>query len=255
MRPARLSIIGGVSFSSDLGGGTTQATRITAAIAIVALLLMQVASEAADLKAPGDSSWASFRKTPNLTGVAVSQLPAKLDLLWQVELGEQIVASAAIVGEHVYVPCLSGELVCLERSTGKRVWTYKSVEKVEKNTFAPGFKAAPLVTADSVYAGDEDGVFHAIDRNTGVRRWQVKTGGEIFGAANILDGRILFGSYDNSLYCVADKDGEVKWRFQTEGYVHCTRPLPTATRLLPAATSTCGSSTSKPASRLPICRS
>jgi outer membrane protein assembly factor BamB len=176
---------------------------------------------AEELKAPDDSSWPSFRATPNLTGAVTSSLPAKLELLWQVELGEQIVASAAIVGDHVYVPCLSGEIVCLERRTGNRLWTYKSVEKVEKNTFAPGFKSSPLVTADSVYAGDEDGVFHAIDRRTGQGRWKVTTGGEIFSSAASANGRILFGSYDNSLYCLDESNGEVKWKFPTDGYVHC----------------------------------
>ena len=170
---------------------------------------------------PATAAGPSFRKTPNLTGVAQTQLPEKLELLWQDELGDQILASAAIVGDHVYVPCLSGEIVCLERRTGKRAWTYKSVEKVEKNSFAPGFKSSPLVTADSVYAGDEDGVFHAIDRNTGRGRWKVVTGGEIYSSANTLNGRILFGSYDNSLYCIGEKDGTILWKFPTEGYVHC----------------------------------
>jgi len=176
---------------------------------------------AAEPKPTDDASWPSFRRTANLTGVATTQLPAKLELLWQVELGDQIIASAAVVGDQVFVPCLSGEIVCLNRANGERVWIYKSVEKVPANSFAPGFKSSPLVTADSVYAGDEDGVFHAIDRKTGKQRWKVVTGGEIYSSANVSDGRILFGSYDNSLYCVDEKTGNVNWKFPTEGYVHC----------------------------------
>jgi outer membrane protein assembly factor BamB len=175
---------------------------------------------AAEPNSPSDTSWPSFRKTLSLTGVARSQLPAKLDLLWQVELGDQILATAAIVGDYVFVPCLSGEIVCLDRRTGQKVWTYKSVEKVEKNSFAPGFKSSPTVTKDSVYAGDEDGVFHAIDRTTGKMRWTYKTGGEIYSSAAFVDGRIIFGSYDNNLYCL-DEAGALKWKFGTEGYVHC----------------------------------
>jgi outer membrane protein assembly factor BamB len=176
---------------------------------------------AGDFKSPDDASWPSFRRTINLTGVSTATLPAKLELLWQVELGDQIVATAAIVGDHVYAPCLSGEIVCLDRRTGARVWTYKSVEKVEANSFAPGFKSSPTVTADAVYAGDEDGVFHAIDRRTGKLRWKFTSSGEIYSSAAVVDGRILFGSYDNNLYCLDEKDGTLKWKFQTEGYVHC----------------------------------
>lgn len=170
---------------------------------------------------PAATSWPAFRRDFTLTGVATTQLPATLELLWQIELGDQIVASAAIVGDHVYVPCLSGELVCLQRQTGARVWTYKTVDKVEANSFAPGFKSSPTVTADRVYLGDEDGVFHAIDRATGKRVWTFETDAEIYSSASIINGRILFGSYDNHLYCLKEADGSLIWKFATDGYVHC----------------------------------
>ena len=179
------------------------------------------ATSGAELKPLAPTSWASFRHDLAQTGVATSSLPDKLELLWEVTLGEQVVATAAIVGEFVYVPCLSGELVCLKRHTGEKVWTYKSVEKVEKNSFAPGFKSSPTVTADAVYLGDEEGVFHAIDRATGQNRWKYETGGEIYSSAAVLDGKVIFGSYDNSLYGLHEKDGTRAWKFETQGYVHC----------------------------------
>lgn len=194
---------------------------LIAAWGILISFLTLSARSAEPIKVPDGSSWASFRKNVSQTGVALSSLPDKLELLWQVELGEQIVATAAIVGDHVYVPCLSGELVCLERKTGKRIWTYKSVEKVEPNSFAPGFKSSPTVTADSVYLGDEDGIFHAIDRVTGKQKWTFETQGEIYSSAAVVNGRIIFGSYDNHLYCVNESDGKFAWKYQTDGYVHC----------------------------------
>lgn len=169
---------------------------------------------------PATSSWPSFRHDLKQTGVATTSLPDKLEKLWEVSLGDQIVATSAIVGDHVYVPCLSGELFCLERSTGKTVWSYKTVEKVEPNSFPPGFKSSPTVTADAIYLGDEEGAFHAIDRMTGKRLWKYETGGEIFSSAAIVDGQIIFGSYDNYLYCLK-ADGTLAWRYATQGYVHC----------------------------------
>lgn len=166
------------------------------------------------------SGWTSFRHDLRQTGVATSTLPEHLEKLWEVTLGDQILATAAIVGEFVFVPCLSGELSCLEKETGKTVWTYKSVEKVEPNSFAPGFKSSPTVTSDSVYLGDEDGVFHAINRETGKGLWKFETNGEIYSSAAVIDGRILFGSYDNNLYCL-NLDGTLAWKFGTQGYVHC----------------------------------
>jgi outer membrane protein assembly factor BamB len=197
MRPARFCVVGGLT------------------VVFASLVL------AAETALPQDAGWPSFRQNLGLTGVATSPLPAKLDLLWERELGDQIVATAAIVGGHVFVPCLSGEMVCLDRKSGQRVWTYKSVEKVEPNSFAPGFKSSPTVTADAVYAGDEDGVMHAIDRRTGTKKWTFASGGEVYSSAAVIDGRVIFGSYDNNLYCLDEKDGGLKWKFQTDGYVHC----------------------------------
>ncbi len=187
----------------------------------VVVSVASMAGIAADSKPLSPTSWSSFRNNLAQTGIATSPLPDKLELLWEATLGEQVVATAAIVGDHVYVPCLSGELVCLKRQTGEKVWTYKTVEKVEKNSFAPGFKSSPTVTADAIYLGDEEGVFHAIDRATGKGRWKYTTGGEIYSSAAVVEGRVLFGSYDNSLHCVSETDGKFLWKYETQGYVHC----------------------------------
>lgn len=175
----------------------------------------------ADPKPTVSTSWASFRHDLSQTGVATATLPEKLELLWEATVGDQVLATAAIVGDFVYVPCLSGELICLNRKDGAKLWAYQSVEVVEKNSFAPGFKSSPTVSGDSIYLGDEEGVFHAIDRKTGKGRWKFTTGGEIYSSAAVLDGKVLFGSYDNRLYCLNESDGKLAWQYETQGYVHC----------------------------------
>ncbi len=47
-------------------------------------------------------------------------------------------------------------MLCLKLSSGETVWSYRTLDKVEKNTFLPGFQSSPSVTADGVFAGDED---------------------------------------------------------------------------------------------------
>ncbi|MBC7819140.1 MAG: PQQ-binding-like beta-propeller repeat protein [Planctomycetaceae bacterium] len=198
--------------------------------------------------APTAASWTSFRHDLAQTGVATSTLPDKLELLWETSLGGQVVGTAAIVGDHVYVPCLSGELVCLDRRTGRKLWGYRSVSEVKLNSFAPdfqpsptvtataiylgdekvklktftsGFQSSPTITATAIYLGDEDGMFHAIDRATGKPRWTFKTDGEIFSSAAVVGGKVLFGSYDSHLYCLNEQDGTLAWKFATQGKVHC----------------------------------
>ena len=212
------------SFLDELKGRKSfpLALLTSASLFLLALLIRPdgMQANAAELDVSNKTSWRSFRHDLMQTGVATSDLPETLEKLWEVSLGDQILSTAAIVGEYVYVPCLSGELTCLRRTTGEKVWSYKTVEQVAPNTFAPGFKSSPTVTADAIYLGDEDGVFHAIDRTTGKGLWKFETGGEIYSSAAVTDGRILFGAYDNNLYCL-NLDGTQAWKFGTQGYVHC----------------------------------
>ena len=171
------------------------------------------------------NSWSSFRNGFDLLGIAQSTLPEKLTLQWKFEAGEMIVSTAAIVDGRVYVGSLNGQLFCLNLQDGKPIWSYRSITDPDPKAFAPGFKASPTVTADSIYIGDEDGVLHAIDRATGKQRWTAKSGAEIVSSATCYQDKILFGSHDNNLYCVQAADGKQVWKFETQGPVNCTAAI------------------------------
>lgn len=174
------------------------------------------------IKKPDRTSWASFRNGPQQRGVAGSTLPQKLELLWDYETEYGVAGTAAIVGEHVYVPTLDGFLFCLNRTDGELIWKYRSIESDDPDDFAPGFKAAPLVTDQLVLVGDEDGVFHAIRRENGKQAWTpFVTDAEIAGGANPYKDKVIFGSHDSFLYCLNLADGSLAWKFQTEDRVNC----------------------------------
>lgn len=171
---------------------------------------------------PGPKSWASFRNGPLQQGVAGSGLPEKLELLWKKKTVHGVVAPAAIVGDHVYVPAMSGWLFCLDRTTGTEIWKYRSIEDNDPDAFAPAFKAAPTVTAELVISGDEDGIVHAIDRKTGKKKWTFKTEGEIAGGATVHGENLIIGSHDSYLYCLREKDGKFVWKVQTMDRINCS---------------------------------
>ncbi len=172
-----------------------------------------LAAEAAQNET-GETAWASFRNGNQLRGIATSPLPEKLELLWKVPVDDGVTATAAIVGDHVFAATYGGELICLERKTGKRIWTYFSEEKKKPTSFIPGFQASPTVTGELVLIGDEYGVFHAVDRTTGKMRWKHETMAEIICSAAIVKDRIIFGSYDQTLYCLGF-DGTEHWKRET----------------------------------------
>ncbi len=177
--------------------------------------LAQTASAAKQPAEAGASAWASFRNGNQLQGIASSTLPKSLELLWKVPVDDGVTATAAIVGDHVYAGTFGGELICFDRKTGDRIWTHFSAEKKKPNDFIPGFQSSPTVTGDLVLIGDEDGVFHAVDRATGKLRWKYETFAEIISSAAVVGEKIIFGSYDATLYCLNAADGKEIWKFET----------------------------------------
>ena len=158
-------------------------------------------------------NWTSFRGNPQLTGVADSELPDNLQLLWTFQSDDMIESTAAVAGGTVYVGALDGILYAIDAQTGEKRWTYQANSSI---------KASPAIHDGVVYFGDGDGVFHAVDINTHKTRWQFSTEGEIISSANFAGDRVLFGSYDGFLYCLNRENGELVWKFETEGYVHGT---------------------------------
>lgn len=174
------------------------------------------------LSPPGPESWPSFRNGSAQLGVAKTKLPEPLVLKWKFPASDGVPGTAAIVGGRVYVGLLKGELVCLNLQSGEPVWSYRSIDDPDPKAFAPGFKAGCLVTTDAVYIGDEDGMFHAVDRATGRKRWTFTTQGEIAGCASPVGEHIIVGSHDSFLYCLNAADGKEVWKFQTQDRVNCS---------------------------------
>jgi outer membrane protein assembly factor BamB len=202
---------------------------ILTATALVSPAAEQTPAVAAPVKAGAaagksvqDTAWASFRNGPAQLGVATSGLPKNLELVWKFPTVDGIVTAPAIVGDHAYIPALSGKLFCRELRTGRLVWSYRSIDSADPDEFAPGFKATPTVTPDTIYLGDEDGMFHAVSRETGKKKWTFQTGAEIAGGAALYGDRVIFGSHDSSLYCLEADDGALVWKFQTDDRVNCS---------------------------------
>ena len=175
----------------------------------------------AQLAAPGKTSWASFRNGPSQRGVATCKLADNPKLKWELKSKDGWVATCAIAGDHVYAPALEGYLYCLDRETGKEIWKYRTIESKDEKEFAPGLKAAPLITKSAVYVGDEDGILHAVDRATGKLLWKYATEAEIAGGVALYRNQLLLASHDFSLYSLTF-DGDENWKLETEDRINCS---------------------------------
>ncbi len=155
------------------------------------------------------SGWRYVRGNPLQTGVATSDLPKKLEILWRFQAKDAFEGGAAIADGVVYIGNFDQNLYALNLSDGKVKWKYS----------AGPMKATPSVFKDRVFVGDEDGIFHAVSVDQGRKIWTFETRGEITSTANFFKDKIIFGSYDSTLYCL-DEDGKKLWDVVTEGPVN-----------------------------------
>ncbi len=168
------------------------------------------------------TSWTTFRNSPENWGIAQTVLSEKLTRKWERKTSDGTASTPVIADGHVYVGTLSGDLLCLRLTDGEEVWKYRSQEVVEPNNFAPGFNAAAALNETSVFIGDDQGGFHAVDRSTGKRRWHVMTNGEIVGGAQFYKNQVIFGSHDGHLYSHDAQTGTRVWSVETHGPVNAT---------------------------------
>jgi len=174
-------------------------------------LLVTLALTACSLAAePAKDQWLVFRGNPSETGVLPADaLSDNLEVLWRFSAKDAIDGAAAIADGVVFIGSEDEHLYAVDLATGAKKWEYK----------CGPIKAAPAYRDGAVYVGDSNGLFHCVDAKTGKKRWTFPTGAEITSGANFAGDAVLFGSYDETLYCV-DNNGKEVWKFKTQGPVN-----------------------------------
>ena len=91
-----------------------------------------------------------------------------------------------------------------EKSLTKK-WT-------EKLSFLP---LTPAVATDKyIFCGDEAGVLHAVDSNSGKEIWKAFTDAAIFAKPAFWDDRVFVASADGNIYAYDASDGRLLWKYQ-----------------------------------------
>ncbi len=104
------------------------------------------------------------------------------------------VVYAASGDAHVYATRLDGRLV----------W--------KADLKAPVY-GTPAIGDEAVYAGDIEGIVHAVDRRTGRVLWSKRTAAFTIEQPLLLhEGVLYFGAWDGYVYALNASDGSVKWK-------------------------------------------
>ncbi|MDR2473752.1 MAG: PQQ-binding-like beta-propeller repeat protein [Tannerella sp.] len=160
------------------------------------------------------SDWTIFRGDAGLKGYSDVQLPDKLQLLWAYKSDSRTSSSPVISKNTVYWCDKRGKIIGVDIQ-GTKVFEYD---------FATAVEASPIISDSMLYIGRIDGLMSALSLSQKDTVWNFETMGQISASPNIgvFEGReaVVFGSYDNILYCLEKSSGKLISRFESDYYIN-----------------------------------
>lgn len=158
--------------------------------------------------------WPLFRGDASLSGYTKRSLPKCPALKWSHKSGVRTISSPVVRDGVAYWVDVKG-VVRGVNINAEQVFEYDLQTPVE---------ATPLICDSTLYIGTIEGRLIALSLSQRDTLWSYATEGQISASPNRVefDGRdaILFGSYDNYLYCVDRLSGEGINRFLSGYYIN-----------------------------------
>lgn len=158
--------------------------------------------------------WTTFRGDGNLSGSVSTALPSAPRLLWSTTTGQRTVASPLVKDGIAYTVGRRGLLRGVD-SDGEEVFS---------KDFGTFIEATPLIIGTTMFIGTIDGCMMALSLTSGDTLWEYWTEGQISAPpmASLYGGEqaIVFGSYDNYLYTLRQRDGSLLSKFESGYYLN-----------------------------------
>lgn len=159
-------------------------------------------------------SWPIFRGDPGLSGYADVAIPDNPALLWTFVTGPRTVSSPVVKDGVTYWCDRRGKIHGVDPEGAE-------VFQADLATFV---EATPTLRDSLLYIGTIDGSMIALSLESGREIWRFDTEGQLSAAPNRVrfGGReaLVFGSYDNWLYCVDAADGSLISRYESGYYLN-----------------------------------
>lgn len=131
--------------------------------------------------------------------------PLRVETEWTAELAGSV-GSPVLDRDTVFVGTSRGNLYAFERETGRRRWTFETLNATD---------ATPVVTRDRLYLGTADGTIYAVDPATGEQQWSTELPGSLSAALSLADGR-LYAGHTAGLSALESESGELVWTHETD---------------------------------------
>jgi outer membrane protein assembly factor BamB len=100
--------------------------------------------------------------------------------------------SPAVTADRVIFGGRDRRLHCVERASGKAVWTFPTRGKIE---------SSPVVARDRVVVGSDDGRVYIVSLKDGQQRWNFEIGEAVQSSPAVVDDHLVIGAEDGVVYC------------------------------------------------------
>ena len=184
-------------------------------VAIVFFLVFIISG--CDRRGGGGSNnrdWPLFRGDAGLSGYTKTNIPEKPVLLWSYKSDSRTASSPVIYDNTTYWSDKRGRIFGVDYD-GNLSFDY---------SFATAVEATPIVHDSVLYIGRIDGFMSALSLTKKDTLWTFETMGQISASPNIgfINGKeaVVFGSYDNYLYCIDKQNGKELNRFESGYYIN-----------------------------------
>ncbi|MFT5219975.1 MAG: outer membrane protein assembly factor BamB [Planctomycetota bacterium] len=150
--------------------------------------------------------------------VAFRQLKEGLEKIWQTNIASEVRAAPVVDKDRIFIRSIDGKLRSLSAETGVQQW------EVSRRVPALSLtgNSEPLVIADRVISGFDDGKLIAYDRSNGKIAWEstvsrpqgrseIERLVDVDGSFVSADGVIYVSSYQGQLVAIQGVSGDILW--------------------------------------------
>lgn len=110
--------------------------------------------------------------------------------------GDAFFSSPAVNKEHVVIGSRDGYLHCVNRQSGRKIWTFRTRDEVD---------SSPVIAGNHVIVGSSDGRLYVVNLSDGKKEWSYEIGAAITGCPAVTAGLIVIGAQDGRIYAFGEK--------------------------------------------------
>ncbi|MDR0695663.1 MAG: PQQ-binding-like beta-propeller repeat protein [Holosporales bacterium] len=135
-------------------------------------------------------------------------IPKSPKVLWRTSIGRGPIQTDMIsFSGNIYAVNAGGELVCISRRDGKKLWSKQIAKQPDDGVFSGG------ITADHgiIYASTNIGDVIAIDSKSQKELWKQKLKFPLNGAPIYVSGKLIVTTVENKTYAMEASTGNIAW--------------------------------------------